>query len=176
MRAFIAIPVSESVRSAVAKVSKALSKTGIKPVSAENMHLTLFFLGEIDEKKTATAIAILESLHEKIFEMKFSGVGAFPNENFIRVLWAGCESKQLISLYDSLSPRIQGMGYAKEEFRPHLTLARVDAEAKEDAKAFAKKFKENEFGSCIAERIVLFKSTLTPNGPIYEEVYSKQFE
>jgi len=177
MRAFIAVPISDEVKEKVEPFRKALEVEGVKVVEPENLHITLFFLGEIDDRRAADVIAAMENVRTKGFELRFSGAGVFPNPNFIRVVWVGCESKELNDIYNALAPSISKMGYELEDFRAHLTIARVkNPAAKEKVKAAVSKFKDATFGACLVDRIVLFKSILTPKGPIYEEVFAKRLE
>jgi len=174
MRAFIAVPISDEVKKNIEPFRKALEIDDVKTVEPENLHITLFFLGEIDERRTMEIIAAMEKINAERFELPFSGAGVFPNPNFIRVVWVGCESKELENIYGALAPSISKMGYKFEDFRAHLTIARVKGPAaKEKVKEVIARFKDAKFGACTVDRIVLFKSTLTPKGPIYEEVFAK---
>ena len=177
MRAFIAVPISDEVKEKVEPFRKALEVEGVKVVEPENLHITLFFLGEIDERRTAEVMAAMGRITVQKFGLNFSGAGVFPNPNFIRVVWVGCESKELNDVYNALAPSISKMGYELEGFSAHLTIARVKSPAaKEKVKAAVAKFRDARFGSCIVDRIVLFKSTLTPKGPVYEEVFVKALQ
>jgi len=175
MRAFIAVPVSDEVKRKMEPLCAALAGDGITPVAPECQHVTLFFLGEIDERRKDDVIRAMESILAKKFILPFSGAGAFPNPNFVRVVWVGCESPELLAIYNSLAPFIERMGYQKEEFRPHLTVARVKSPAaKERVQAALKKFRNARFGSCEISRVVLFESKLSPAGPMYVELHSKE--
>jgi 2'-5' RNA ligase len=65
--------------------------------------------------------------------------------------------------------------YKIEPFKAHITVARVvSPEAKERVREGMKKFAKTKFGACAVNKVVLFKSTLTPNGPVYEPVHTKK--
>jgi 2'-5' RNA ligase len=175
MRAFIAVPVSDSVRRKAKALGAATKGPGASAVKPENMHVTLFFLGEIGERRKADAIAALDAVTVPEFKLEFRGAGAFPNPNFVRVLWIGCESEPLRRIHAQLEPAILKMGYKKEPFKPHLTVARVSGpEAKDAVRAALAKYADSPFGSCTVSRIALYKSTLSPKGAIYEEIHSTQ--
>ena len=176
MRAFIAVPVSEEVKAKIEPFRKQLGAiSGIKAIEPENLHITLFFLGEIGEERKNEVVSAMERISTPKFQLNFSGAGAFPNPNFIRVLWVGCEDENLAKLYSELATSVSRMGYALEDFRAHLTVARVkDPAGKPGAQEALGKFKDSDFGSCLIDRVALFKSTLTPDGPVYEEVYEKK--
>lgn len=175
MRAFIGIEVSKEVRKSARPLIEALAAEGVKPVSPDNLHLTLFFLGEIDDVRADRVKEAMDEVKSTAFDIRFEGVGAFPNQNFIRVVWIGCSAPGLAELHGELAPAIAKMGYPGEEFRPHLTVARVgDPKAKETVKEALLAFNGRKFGISKADRITLYSSKLTPRGPVYEEVYTKR--
>ena len=174
MRAFIAVELSEEVRAKLSEFATALDFEGVKPVEAENLHITLFFLGEIDDRTRGKVIDAMEKVSAKPFTLQVSGAGVFPNPNFIRVAWAGCEATELKEIYSQLSPEMRKLRYKIEQFNPHVTVARVKSpEAKSRVQEVLKKFEKKKFGSCEVAKILLKKSVLTPGGPVYETVYEK---
>jgi len=177
MRAFIAVPISEEMKQAIDPFRKALQLDGVKPVERENLHITLFFLGEIDDRRKRDVSDMLENLPLKKFELHLRGAGVFPNPNFIRVAWVGCEegSEQLKQIYDALAPTFARWGYKEERFSPHLTVARVkEPQAKESVQRVLQKFEKTDFGFSPVKKVILFRSTLTPKGPAYEEIFTKE--
>ena len=177
MRAFIAVPISEEVKKKISPFRKALQIEGVKAVEDANLHLTLFFLGEIDDRRKNDVIALMKKIPTPWFGLHLTGAGVFPNPNFIRVAWVGCEegSEKLKEIYGQLAPTFAKWGYKDERFSPHLTVARVkDPNAKEGVQKALAKFEKADFGTSPITKIVLFKSTLTPLGPIYEEVFTKE--
>ena len=129
--------------------------------------------GTIDEKNAFNlAKKKLESFSMKKFEAELKDIGYF-SESFIRVLWVGVNGKEL----DSLIGVVQGLfGDEEREFEKHITFARLK-------KVFDKiKFKEFFKGlkmkniRFLVDKIVLKSSVLTPEGPIYEDVYIKNLE
>ncbi len=175
MRAFIAVELSEELRGRLAEFAKAFDFAGVKPVETENLHITLFFLGEIDERTQGKVVDAMQKVSVPPFKLKCSGVGVFPNPNFIRVVWAGCENGSLSKIYEQLSPEMRRLRYKIEPFRAHVTVARVKSpEAKEKVQKALGKFEGADFGACEIKSIALKKSTLTPTGPVYETVYEKR--
>src|ERR1043165_7140384 len=92
-RTFIGIDISGDTRGAAADLQQALAKTGarVKWVEPENMHVTLLFLGDIDDRElVAVCRAVKEvAAGEPPFTLNVSGLGAFPNRGRPKVLWAG---------------------------------------------------------------------------------------
>jgi 2'-5' RNA ligase len=175
MRAFVAIEASEEVREKMSELQKQLSLDGVKLVEKENLHLTLFFLGDIDEAMKDKVIKGMDKLNCKKFEMSCKGVGAFPSNSYIRVVWVGAEAPQLKQIYDQLGEELAKLGFKKEDFSPHITLARVKfLRDKTSLSEFLEDNAEVEIGDCVIDKVILKKSTLTPKGPIYESVYEKK--
>jgi 2'-5' RNA ligase len=174
-RSFIAFDMdSEPVLRKMASVQSILVKTGadLKPVEPKNIHITVRFLGNI-------APATVDKVHEEMKHVQFTasdiriyGVGAFPNVNYPRVVWAGITegADQLRSIFSQLEPRLRGLGFAPDSkgFSPHLTIARV--RSGRNKVELAQCISENmnaDFGVVRAACLRLKKSDLTPQGPIY---------
>ncbi|NYZ78676.1 RNA 2',3'-cyclic phosphodiesterase [Candidatus Micrarchaeota archaeon] len=175
MRTFIAIETSEELREKMAELQKQLAIEGVKPVEKENLHLTLHFLGEIDEVMKDKVIKGMDKLNCKKFEMSCEVVGAFPSKNYIRVIWVGAEAPELKQIYDQLGTEFARLGFKQEQFSPHITLARVKfLKDKEKLTEFLEENEQVELGDCKVDGVFLKKSTLTPKGPIYENVYEKK--
>jgi len=175
IRSFIAFDMdSEPVLKKISNVQNALVKTGadLKPVEPKNIHITLRFLGNI-------APTTVDGIHEEMKQVQFMtfnarihGVGAFPNVNYPRVVWAGITegADQLRSIFSQLEPRLRGLGFAPDPkgFSPHLTIARV--RSGRNKVELAESIRENadiDFGVVRAACLRLKKSDLTPQGPIY---------
>jgi 2'-5' RNA ligase len=172
MRLFVAVEFSPEILGKLSQAQAALPKEGLTLVKPENQHLTLKFLGEVEEAKLDALKAALDSCARPPFAISVKRVGVFPNEKFVRVVWAGVESKELGVLAGEVENALAKIGFPKEgrPFAAHATLAR--AKAKVDVRAFLEKFKGFDFGSCQISKFILKKSTLTPKGPVYEDVHS----
>jgi len=146
---------------------------GIKGVRPENIHLTLKFLGNIDEEHDLPAISSLltkVSRRHEPFEIRFTGTGAFPNLNRIRVAWIGIECDSLEKLADDVLRTLpKGNNEKTQRFKPHLTIGRVKfAEGARKGRELLEKYVGRDFGTLRVETFELMKSTLTPQGPIYD--------
>ncbi|WP_457751221.1 RNA 2',3'-cyclic phosphodiesterase [Thermococcus sp.] len=177
MRAFIAIEVSDEVRDNLVKAQERIgSKSAkIKFVERENFHVTLKFLGEIDEvtvEEVKKALAEIARKHKK-HRVKVKGIGVFPNPNYVRVIWAGIDNDEGIkAIAKDVERDMRRLGFKKEkDFVAHITIGRVKFVRDKLELAMALKELANEdFGEFDVEAIELKKSTLTPKGPIYETV------
>lgn len=180
MRCFIAIDVPEDIKEKISKLIENLDhKTkGIKWVTPRNIHLTLKFLGEIEDKQVHLIRDRLEilSLRHSVFELSISDVGGFPNLKNPKVLWVGIHSSEkLINLYNDLEDIMYEIGFEKEDrkFSPHLTIARIKDRI--DADLILKPFMEYKnylFGKMKVSEIILMKSILKPSGAEYSKLYT----
>lgn len=170
MRVFIGIKIPPNDK--ILKVLESLKKfQGMKHVEPENVHICLKFLGEIDEERIIDVKKVLDSLNGfGSFEIKLKSVGAFPNQNFIKVIWIGAVSDKLISLAKLIDSELERFGFRKEtrKFVPHITLARVKKKPLDDIKQI---FSDEEFGSFEAKEVELIQSMLKPTGPEYTIIH-----
>ncbi len=163
MRLFVAVPVPEEMKMRLGILSDAIEQEGVVPVGADNMHITLRFIGESDradeiEKK-------LKSISFERFDCELLGLGAFPSADYIKVVWTGIESgNALETLAKEVAGRLKGFG-GDEKFSAHLTIARVKRKA--DLKNFLKKHEKEGFGRFTVTQFHLMKSELGPQGPRY---------
>ncbi len=173
MRAFVAVELNEEVRGRISDLQAGLP-AGMKPVESDNLHITLAFLGEIDEAKVENVKASLDAISALPFEASCRGVGVFPSMNFVRVVWVGIHQGQeaLRLLHMCTSSALAPLGFKKDEFSPHITIGRPKARV--DVRAFVRRHEDDEFGTFLVDKLVLKKSTLTPEGPVYESMHQKR--
>lgn len=171
VRAFLAVEIPQHVRKHVWRIveDEKHNDMPIKWVKLENMHITLKFLGEIDEKQQADISSTIKQIvgkHES-FAVNLKDIGCFPNPKYPRVLWVGVEkgSEALCTLAREIDEQLVRLGFKQEKrFHPHLTIARMRKPCVID-KILRHSIVTDTFKS---EAVVLCKSTLTPQGPIYE--------
>lgn len=171
MRTFLAVEIPEQVRRKVDRFinEEKKNRLPIKWIKIDNLHITLKFLGEIDEKKQQEILSVLEDISESkpSFQMDLEGVGCFPHLKNPRVLWIAVQqgNEVLTDIANELEEGLSPFGFKTEKrFHGHLTIGRVKKFCKVDD-ILARSFKSEVFSACA---ITLFKSTLTPQGPIYE--------
>ncbi|MBW2974177.1 RNA 2',3'-cyclic phosphodiesterase [Candidatus Woesearchaeota archaeon] len=174
MRLFTAIEIPESIKNSLAKVQDKIDSRAarIRLVDKSQMHITLKFLGKVSEEKAEGIKERLKQVKVKPFCLILDKVGFFPNENYIRVVWAGIrESEELIKIQEDVEDALREFGFKKDyKFHPHITLARV--KLVDDRDKFIESLKKIKLEK---ERIDvkdfrLVKSTLTPKGPVYEDI------
>ena len=171
MRLFLAINIPAELRRRLFEAGQGLRKFGqMKLVEEEKIHVTLKFLGDAEPDPVVKA---LESIKSAPFEVSLKGIGVFPNANYVRVIWAGCEKggQEIITLHKQIE---SALPFEKDrDFHPHATLARVSFP--KDKEGLIKAIDENkktEFGEFKAESFELMKSELSRGEPKYEIVKS----
>jgi RNA 2',3'-cyclic 3'-phosphodiesterase len=136
MRLFIAIELDDHARHAIAGEQTRLKaafvegdRSGLRWISPEHMHLTLAFLGEIDESRRQVVVEMMRRpIKGDRFAVVFGGLGVFPPRGAARVLWLGLASgvRQVMNVQQQVTERVARLGIPLEPrpFHPHLTLAR----------------------------------------------------
>jgi 2'-5' RNA ligase len=179
VRAFLSIDIEDrALLSRIFQIQQKLSPQGakMKMVEPDNIHFTMRFFGD-------TPITSINLMHDCLMQIKFPpfeinivGVGAFPNRRKPRVIWIGVadNSQLIIDLKSRIDETLTNIGYKaeKEKFTPHATIARV--RNIKDSNWLSSNLEElaNEsVGNMIVKSISMKKSTLTPNGPIYETLW-----
>jgi 2'-5' RNA ligase len=187
VRLFVALEVPSAVRdnfaaliSELCAADAAASKNKARWVRAENLHVTLKFIGNVDAGKLdAIRAASSEVSSGGAVELCFRGLGFFPNEKRPRVLWAGIvASPNLAPLAAGLNTRLEKLGIPREtrEFAPHLTLARFDPPGvSKSLRAAARENAAREFGAVRTGEFHLFESKTRPTGAEYLRLSSFSF-
>ncbi len=175
MRLFVAVDLSDELRSSVSKVSNALSAIrGVKAVEVENLHITLMFLGEVEERKVDAVKDALSKVEFEPFRISLRGVGFFPPRGAPRVVWVGVSEgeDELRALADSVAAKLKRFGFKRDkDFAAHVTVGRVKRrESAGDVRESVAEFKNADFGSMIVDSFRLKQSILKPTGPVYRDV------
>lgn len=180
MRLFIALPLPTEVETKLGRTISILSKSkaGVRWVKPDNLHLTLRFLSETDSALVPNLKELIDRIGAGYAPLKIisNRIEAFPNLKRPRVLFAGLDGsdiQRLTNLAADIEEAVRELGLEPDEraFRPHLTLGRLrDPRRVEDLPEFMNKlqFEPLEF---VLDKLVLFKSTLTPQGPIYDRLH-----
>lgn len=177
-RAFIAIDISASKELLAFHVALDEVGKGLKTVGEESTHVTLKFLGDVDENAVPAIEECMKAaaFGVKPFEVSVKGAGVFPTKSKARVVWAGLEGAEPMAVMaDRLEGCLESLGFPKEgrEFRPHLTLARVkDPRTSSAAAEVADRFNGIEFSRQVVGELLLKKSVLSHKGPTYSTVLS----
>ncbi len=182
MRLFIAIEISQTTRSAIASLLKELRVMApqVKWVRAENLHVTLKFLGGTELAKLGPLQDVLSGLRStEPVNLEFRGLGFFPNEKRPRVSWAGIQaSPNLKALAADIDQTVHRLGFPLEQrpFTPHLTLARLQPPGipQKLLQAIQEKSAQS-FGSLRTGEFHLIESKLKSTGAEYTTLQTFRF-
>ncbi len=177
IRAFIGIPVeNQEVIEKILKIQKHLKNfSGIKLVEPQNLHFTLKFLGNISELQVEEIKNSLTPLFSQYaqFQILLKGIGVFPSENYIRVIWIGIEdSETLVTLMEAVDNKLDELGFRKENsYIPHLTIARVKKlSEREKLVKLLREIASETIGKFTVKKIVFYRSKLLPSGAMYTKI------
>jgi RNA 2',3'-cyclic 3'-phosphodiesterase len=176
-RTFIAIDPGKEIRARLVSLQEALARaeTEVKWVERENLHVTLLFLGEVDERDLpAVCKAVGEvAAHTLAFPMSVEKASSFGSPRRPRTLWAGVGegTQTLRALHDALEAPLLELGcYRREErqYTPHITLGRVKGDRSNDQLAAALARNAGwRGGETLVREVHVMGSELTPQGPVY---------
>ena len=133
IRSFIAVELPDMIREEIAKVQSVLKRAGgdVRWVRPESVHLTLKFLGDVEEDAVEPLIeaAARAVAPHPVLDLSLKGIGVFPDRRKLRVVWLGLdgdiESLKLLQKDVEKAAAEFGFDPEKRPFRPHLTLGRV---------------------------------------------------
>ncbi len=176
MRAFIAIPLGEGTHTLLDQLQRSLRSADaeVRWVRIPSIHLTLKFLGEIEESLIGP---IAESLGsscgpEEPFTLELGGLGAFPNLNSPRVVWCGVsgDMERLRALQRAAEDAAAEVGCPRDHrpFHPHLTLGRIMGSRNLHRLSEYIKIGSDLRAGLKVELLQIYQSTLTPHGAVYE--------
>ena len=180
IRTFIAIELPDKIQSDIRQLKHSFLpyRFDIRWVKPLNMHLTIKFLGDVDPADLDTIGKLLSDIAGNFpsFDLIPRGLGVFPSLKRPRVIWIGIagQTDVLGSIQQSVNGGLNEIGFTTEKrpFRGHLTFgrikSRVDQDRLLDALHAQQKFVSKAF---TVENLVMFKSELTPSGPIYTKLY-----
>jgi len=177
IRTFIAVSLNLEIQQTIGQIQNYLKTfdCNIKWVKPQNAHLTLKFLGDIKLKKIDELKGVLADLFQNVksIETELTELGAFPSIDHPKVLWAGLkdDDKRIAQLVGSLENRLGEIGYKKEKraFGPHITIGR--ARSPKNVHLLSEAMLDYKMPTGLMQvirNIILYKSTLTPKGSIYE--------
>jgi 2'-5' RNA ligase len=172
LRTFIAIRVTAT--GPLKKMLRQFDMLGraVRPVTADNLHVTLKFLGETAPAVVPEVVAVIENAcaNQTAFETKLVGLGVFPHAGRPAVIWVGLDdASPLEQIAAVLENELEPLGFARERrlFHPHLTLARVKSRPPDDLHRRLIDDEKTEFGTATIDAVTLYQSELRPEGARY---------
>jgi 2'-5' RNA ligase len=180
IRAFIAVEIDQAVVQRIVEAVHELRGkiSDIRWTRQANCHLTVKFLGAIDEKQVDSIGQALDralSLFPRC-TINVKGLGVFPDAKRPRILWVGVAGKPLATLAEKVETALAPLGFEKEKrtFTPHLTIARwrEGKRPARDLRDVLNQWKDHDFGGSTVREVKLFESVLKPGGAEYRPLKS----
>jgi 2'-5' RNA ligase len=195
IRAFLAVELSQELRVELATVQQELKRriepemkrnTSISWAQPASIHLTLKFLGDMDEQVINPLLAAVEQAigSQGAVNVPLERLGAFPRPQSPRVLWVGpsenwerrAEAKRIAEIHGAIEQACEGLSFLRETkpFSPHLTLARIKVGERQVGVVLAKGGaldRPLSLGSLAVKSVVLMKSELKPTGSVYTKLW-----
>jgi RNA 2',3'-cyclic 3'-phosphodiesterase len=165
------------VRASLVEQATRLRRVGrdVAWVAPDNLHVTVKFLGGIDESRVGAVTEALAAAASGVprFELQVRGLGAFPSVARARVIWAGAAAGADVAarLAAGVDDALATLGFPREArpFTPHITLGRARTPARNPALADALDG-AHDFGRVAVARVSLMQSQLSPRGARYTEL------
>jgi len=183
MRLFVGVDLDVRMKAAAGDVAGRLRQRLLRAapglvarwVPVDNLHITLWFIGEVPDERAAAIADVLQAPFDTpAFDLRAAGCGAFPPSGPPRVFWIGIAAGQasMQALYREVGARLAPLGFEPERraYTAHLTIARV----KDPGRGTTKAIRESlaalpaDCGECRVEAVTLFRSRLSPRGAAYE--------
>ncbi len=187
MRLFVAVEIEsqdtlkEVIRFRDAVLSCADNPRSIKGVEDENIHITIRFLGEVNDSLVEEVKECLECVRNfNSFTVRVKGVGAFPTTANPRVIWVGIDRglEELRRVHDALEPCLRRFSKPdRSRYIPHITVARIKGRVnKECLHNIMSSYNEKVFGEFKVTKVVLKQSILRPSGPLYIDLHKVELQ
>ena len=180
MRAFIAVDIPEEVKERIERSVSKVASQSVKVVKRDQMHVTLFFLGDVGDDKIKMVEEAMQGIDAAAFWMSVRGLGTFSRRN-PHIVFAGVEkgADMLKEIHARLLGPIEKAGIEIEdrEFFPHVTVLRVrhpGRKEREDIEGLMEKKSKERFGSFRCERLRLKRSVLDKEGAQHTDLFVKE--
>jgi len=180
MRLFVSVDLPD-IAAAVADLQTTFPGDGLRFTDPDQTHVTLKFLGHTDPDRLDSITAALDRAVADAdvapFDATIGGLGAFPDHEYINVIWVGVRSDgdaPLRRLHEAVEAELVALGFDPEdhEFTPHATIARMDHAGSKAAVQTLLANRDPELGTQHVDAVHLTESTLTDTGPVYDHVHT----
>jgi len=179
IRTFVAVDINHNIREYIHKTIEKYKKIGgIRWVAKENIHITLYFFGNVEEKILPLIREVVENAVSMVepFSVEISGISAFPSLSRPRVFWVGVKNPggELSVIYKNVVNGLKGIELSgtgieieNRDYTPHLTLGRVKGKFDRGLIDNLEEEGRKNFGTLLVDSVVLYRSILGREGPVY---------
>lgn len=171
MRLFIAIELPAELKRKLGQLRTDIP--GVRWVPTEQIHLTLAFLGDVDEETMERLTAHLADIRANAFKLSCASIGCFPGRQQPRVVWIGVKPEpglQKLATAVQQSALYAGIPLEERPFSPHLTIARLKLPVSVLLRAFLDRQDKFSFKPFAVQEFTLFQSRLTSQGAVHSPV------
>ena len=178
IRTFIAHPVPEEWKERINEINSILKKSldsKIAWVKPENMHFTLKFMGDVSEERIPDVHNALQTIEFTPTEITAGSAGYFPDLKKPRIIWIGLNkgAEKFCSTVATIDSMLGNLNFKtnQKECHAHLTLGRIKKHARDDWNMLLTQIDKFDFPPATLSTFALYKSKLTPDGPIYSVIH-----
>ncbi|MDD4872242.1 MAG: RNA 2',3'-cyclic phosphodiesterase [Kiritimatiellae bacterium] len=184
IRAFIAVEINSDIKGKINLLQERFRLMGIRAgwVKSANMHLTLVFMGDINNEISNKVCTVMDTVAsaEKPFFCEVRGLGYFGKRDKPRVVWADVtgDARFLVDVQNRIYTSIRPLGIQMDDrpFVPHLTIARIRSPVDVGKLVMGiEEHKEDYFGKFDVNNLILVKSELEADGPKYTILHRSVF-
>lgn len=172
MRCFIALDLDKEITDKIIEIQNQIKKKALfngKFTEKENLHLTLKFLGEIDEGKLERVKKLLKEVKFSRFEVEMGDIGVF-SQKIPRIIWVKLNGRAIYDLQKQIDDKLKDLFSIEDRFMGHVTLARIkEIGDKKGLLDYLESIKINKIKVDVKE-FSLKKSELLRNGPVYTDM------
>ncbi|WP_319469027.1 RNA 2',3'-cyclic phosphodiesterase [uncultured Pseudodesulfovibrio sp.] len=176
LRMFVGIPVSDDYKTRLDSMVETLGgrvRSRVRWTRPGNWHVSLQFLGSVEEEDVADVRSALRGIDFSSFVMRAGDIGCFPDMRKPRVMWVGMDegNDECARLSEAVKDAMEPFGFKRgtQPFQAHLTLGRVKRSEPDDFASVLGNVSQ-EWPELGVDRFILWKSDLTPDGPVYTVV------
>lgn len=166
IRMFLSVPIkdTESIRPVLEDVR---SISGVRAAPISQMHITVRFIGDIDDGKTKKVVKAIQDAVSDIepFTVSIRGAGCFPKKENPSVIWIGAHPEDTLrKIADRISANLKASSIRFDEkpFKAHITVGRCSG--RPDIGGFLDRYGDKEFSSFVCDEILVMRSELSPSG------------
>ena len=171
-RVFIGVPLPEDIVKSLLVLQSGLP--GVRLVGSENLHLTLRFIGVVDEPQLGVLDSLLSKLEFEEFLLQLEGVGVFPFRGSPKVIWAGLSLNPSLKKFQALIEskcRSAGLKPESRNYYPHITVGRVKCPRQNEISSWLERHRMFKSRNFFLDHFVIFQSILNSAGSIYNPIF-----
>jgi 2'-5' RNA ligase len=169
LRLFVALELPDDVKQRIAPLAAGLPDA--RWVAPESLHITLRFIGEVDEEAAEDIDAALGTVHSSPLEIALSGVGAWESKGRVRAVWSKVTAGDGLGLLQGrVESSLKRVGFEPEgrKFTPHVTIARLKGVPARIVAPYLEHYGDFRAGPFTADHFTLFRSRMGHGGSHYE--------